>query len=542
MSTRSPFGVRLASASMEQHIDPRDLSFTKTARGGYTEATFTLPEWVNTSSDILDPLSRLTIDDAATARTLWQGYLDIPGKSVDEQGHTWKVGALGAASMLGDRTQPYIVIDTRLDAWHKRDVSSPSATAEMSSLPSNEGIPALLCQFPPGQPIGNGSLAAIRWDELRGVAQQLAAFKYTYICGINSDPGFLTARARVVGGGGGGYTVHNTNFSATPFTPNTAIARRDSGGFDSEHKTLTLAAYRNTGGATTVTTDDRWCAFYDLWLRTKLLGLDGRDIGIDDFTLYDRGYVSAREVVTDALNRFTTMIDIPGADIATGYQYQIDQLAYPDGTRLPEILDDLALLEPDLTWKVGAAGPSGKHSFQMGRWPTDVRYECDSSDGWDSPGSEATLANAIRVYWTDRRGDQRSNEYPIPNVTALTQWGRTRDAEPVDLGTQVGSQAAADRVGQALAAQAATIPDAGTLTRQGPVRDHYTGCSVQPWEVEPGYLIDVADVDVPPQRLTEMTWSDSANAATFTLGTPVYSTEELVNRLTRNRRSRGRDQ
>ena len=520
---QSPLAVRVRAGQTSRSLDVSDLEFARIARGGFASATFTLPAWVSSTDPALTPLARVTVDDTRTAEPVFEGYLDIPGKNRDRgRGDAWQIGASGAQTVLGDRHRAYIGIDTDLSAFYRRYRGSPGSTAEASSSPADENVDALVMQFPGGQSIANNAYASLQYDRIRDAGQKVGGFAYAYQAGLASTDyrmqSLVTAPLT---------TIRDHPF-ATALSTNGASAGPTfaSDTFDR----VVLRIIRATGGATNVATDSVWGAFSNVMVRAQLRLQDGSWLaGANTYVDY---FVRAHQAVVDALWWFTNRIDIPGAAIDTTWTHQIDQLAYPDGTRLPDLLADLALLEPDMIWEVGEANAAGLHRFTLRRWPTDVRYEADSIDGWSQPGGEVNLSNSLRMFWTNRRGKVQSSTYST-TVAELDQWSRVRDAEPVTLAAELGSQAAADRIGPELLAQLATTPFAGTLTVARPIRDLYTGRSVMPWEIVPGYLVNVRDVDGPPMRLTEMSYRDSDQAATLTLGTPVYSMEELVNKLMR---------
>ena len=78
------------------------------------------------------------------------------------------------------------------------------------------------------------------------------------------------------------------------------------------------------------------------------------------------------------------MIDIAGANIDTSWTHQIQQLVYTDGIKMGDMLNDLALIEPDMIWEVGLPALAGKHTFTLRKWPTVIRYEATTIDGWSA--------------------------------------------------------------------------------------------------------------------------------------------------------------
>jgi hypothetical protein len=233
--------------------------------------------------------------------------------------------------------------------------------------------------------------------------------------------------------------------------------------------------------------------------------------------------------------RYTTMFDIVHASIDTTFAYQIDQLAYTDPTHCIDVFNDLAVFEPDLVYEVLDSNPAGLHRFNLRKWPTDVRYECDTSDGWSEPGGEADLRDMVTIIGVDVRGRPVSKQYS-QTVPELAQWGRHRDADQIDLGAELWSDANADQVGAQILAQTGSAQISGTLTVARPIIDLYTGRQVSPHELEPGYNINIRDLAATSLRINDMSYRHSDRSAALTVGNPVLTTDQIVKRLAKNRK------
>ena len=515
----------------EKHLDATDLEFTRTATGGYDSATFTLPAWVDSADPALGAVARIMVDDGRTGRRVFEGYNDLPGKTVSREGHEWKLGVVGAGSVLADRCHAYIGIDNDVSRWTVYKSTSLGGTADATTLPADETAPCLFMQFPSGSPIDATTFITMQYD-LRPTGQYVGAYNYTRIGGQTSAGYSIASYVRDTAG------TKTLLRNATPTTtPSSPVV--DQVGTDWTGTMDRLAfVWQRTGAATNVTADTVWAAWYNVYVRAQLHNLSGALLTAAP--AHTNPYVLAHEIVTDCLTMFTSVIDTPNASIDTTFTQQIPQLAYPDPVTFPDILNDLAMIEPDMVWEVLESNPQGKHRFNLRRWPTDVRYEADTSDGWDSPGSEQDLATDVRVTWIDGAGVVQT--YTVQSaVPELDQWGRRRDVAAIDLGSEAGSLVAATAVVNAINANMAAVPHAGTLTVARPIRDLYLGRDVEPWEIQPGYLVNVRDVDGPPMRLTEMSYHDSELMASLTLGTPAFSIDNLVAKLAR-RRNRNKGQ
>ncbi len=537
MSLQSPLTVRAIAGGYETPLNVADLSFTKTARGGFESANFTVPEWVDSANPALGPVARIKIHDARTGDPVIEGYLDIAGKTVDRSGESWQVGMVGAQAVLSDRFRAYIGIDQQFDGWETSFSSNGSMSAGAGSSPADDTVDALVFSFGNGA-VGSGSRVSLKYRRLVDSGQKVGAWDWAHTEGFSATG--MQMETYATGGAVGTSDLDSQDFSTTRTDP---VARSAGGTLltQTDRNLLTCRMVRS-GGATNVGSDIWWSAVDQMIVQA--LRKDQSGAVISGSGTYTNPYLTADQVVIDALRWFTNQIDVAGASIATGWTHHIDQLAYPDGIRLADLLDDLALVEPDMTWQVGASNAAGDHSFRLAKWPTTPRYEFDTIDGWSQPGGESPLCNSVPLTWTDRRGNPRNQTYTpssfgLPPVAALTDIHRTRDTDPIDLGSEVGSQAAADRVAEGILGQVTTVPYAGTLTVARKVRDLTTGRMVSPWEIEPGYLGTVRGIGAPPLRITEMRYSVSDQSASLTLGTPTYSTEELIARLARRRRRGG---
>jgi hypothetical protein len=527
MALRGPFTVHASGLGVEKQLDVADLEFTKTAHGGYDSATVTMPDWVDSADPALGSVSRFMVDDGRNCRRIFEGYLELPGKTVSPEGHVWKLGVVGASSVLADRAHAYIGIDTDLTRWTLFKSTSPGATAEATTLPSDETEPALLFQFPAGQPVDNSSYMTMQYD-LRPTGQYVGAYNYSRVGGYVSGGTYQQQSLVRASGTGTKTTLRATGLTSVAGTGLAVdqVGSQWTGTMDR----LSFVLAKVLGGATNVATDTVWAAFYDVYVRAQLHDLTGALLSTPNHT---NPYVLTHEIVTDCLTMFTSVIDTAGSTVDTGFTEQITQLAYPDPVRFPDILNDLAMITP-MVWEVSESNPQGKHRFNLRQWPTDVRYEATTADGWDSPGAEQDLGTDVRVTWVDANGAPQT--YTVQTaVPVLDQWGRRRDAVSIDLGSETGSLAAATTIAAAFNTAMAAAPFAGTLTVARPIRDLYMGREIEPWEIQPGYLVNVRDIAGPPMQLTEMSYRDSEQMATLTLGTPVFDVDQMVANLARRR-------
>jgi hypothetical protein len=213
--------------------------------------------------------------------------------------------------------------------------------------------------------------------------------------------------------------------------------------------------------------------------------------GSDITSGYVSDYVNVQEVVADLLGRLLPKFDGPNA-VITSDVFPIEQLAYPDGASAQKIFEDLMLMLPAYYWAAWESGDNGLHRFEWVPWPTDVRYEAPTHDGYDSPGSAGELYNAVSVRWRNAGGVGQTTRRTSA-VAELSAADLTREFY-IDLGDEVGNATNAVQVGDQFLAEHAVPLNTGSLTVSRPITDFQTGRQVMPWEIRPGHLIRVRDV------------------------------------------------
>jgi len=527
---RGPLAVRAWAPGGDRHLPAQDLTFTKTAPGGHSSTGFKLPLWVTADDPALAPLARVKVYDTRTGATVFgAAYLDMPGRTVGEDGHTWDVGAIGGTSLLADRALAHIVVARNLEDWKRTLATDHRMTAQVGTDPADENVDGLILTWPQGIPVDVGSRITMRNRLLDESGQTIGAIQITHHEGGPSTNNQVELLATT--GPGGQTLVRSADWATTSDT----IGASAGGILGVGNNRGAIRIRRVSGTAKNIDTE----LFYAVITDALLMSLRKNQAGADltDAASYPAsGTVTADQVIVDALWRFTTMVDTANADIGAG-TYAIDQFAYPDPVRLADLLADLALFEPAMYHYVGASDDvTGLHSFAYRGWGSGPRYEADTVDGWSQPGGESDLCNRIMVAWTDKAGRAQATVASI-TVPALNALGRVRDAEPAEIGRELGSAAAANRIGQRLLEEAVDPPVAGTLTVARPIRDLTTGRMVLPHEIEPGYKVAVRDIDL-TLPCTEVTYRDSDQSATLTLGRPVLSREQLLLRTSRQRRRR----
>jgi hypothetical protein len=535
----SPLAVRVANAAFDTHVTRQidDIEYSTAAPGGFDTASFELNKAIFDNPEALAVESSVYVYDTRNGQTVWEGKLTDPGRSFDEGGHKWSMTAMGPKKLASDRVSPYVAIDSNLDAWKQGFTVVPEADASNSVVPNQDDSPALLFKFPRGIAVAQGDVITMRYDLIGDAGMKIGAFRYTHQEGQTSASWEIRGGTKQIGGG---VTIARTQTYDLSVRTVGVIDSADVG--TNEDQALVRAA--RAGIATNVTTDNTWQAITAFYVIAKLYKADGNyrtGAGV-----YPIGYLTADWIVTDLLVRFCPLFDAANAavDVTT---YQIDQFSYPTGTRTADLLEDLSLFHPDKRFCAWETSPAtGKYRVEWTGWGSQPRYEATIGDGIDLPGSSVDLYNQVTVQGTDPRG--RVQSLIVTSVVASFPAGFIREAEPIDLGSEVFSTANATRVGAQFLVANNTPPASGTLTVRRPIRDLLSGRVIQPWEIRAGSLIRVRGLSPTSTgvtasdrdgatvfRVAATSFRDSDQTASLTLDSRSYSIEQIIARLARRR-------
>jgi hypothetical protein len=539
---RSPLAVRVANASFDRHVTNQidDIEYSTAAPGGFDTCSFEMAKPIFDSPEELAVESKVYVYDTRNGRTVWEGKLTDPGRSFDDSGHKWSMTAMGPKKHASDRVSPYVAIDSNLDAWKQGFTVVPEADASNSVVPNQDDSPALLFKFPRGIAVAQGDVITMRYDLIGDAGMKIGAFRYTHQEGQTSVSWEIRGGTKQIGGG---VTIVRTQTYDTAVRTIGAIDSSDVG--TNEDQALVRAA--RAGIATNVTTDNTWQAITAFYVIAKLYKSDGNyrtTTGV-----YPIGYLTADWIVTDLLVRFCPLFDAANAtvDVTT---YQIDQFSYPTGTRTFDLLNDLSLFHPDKRFCAWETNPAtGLYKVEWTGWGAQPRYEATTQDGIDLPGSSTDLYSRVTVQGTDPRGRVQSLVVETTDATVLRLLdGLEREAEPIDLGSEVFSTANATRVGNQFLSANNTPPASGTLTVKRAIRDLLTGRIIQPWEIRAGSLIRVRGLSPTASgvtatdrdgatvfRVAGTSFRDSDQTASLTLDSRSYSIEQILARLARRR-------
>ena len=486
MSLTLPLAVRLKTAAADRHVtrDLRDLTFRTIAPGGFASATITLDRPLSIQPNEIDYYASLYVYDKRSGAVVWEGRLEDPGRTAAD-GQIWQVTAVGGAAHAQDRCVPLIYADSSIsDGWIRGDnATSPQASVSVTGDPGAAAgqNQAIVVTLPGGTALTTGDLALWRYKRISDAGQKLARVQFDWDSNTNAS---FSVKASVSGGG-------TTTLLAAVFNvAGGSVAARVTADFPNGRNMLDL--FGQYTGIGTTPTNANWCSFDNVILVAMRYDVLGNEITAA--ASYTASGVLASDVVADLFGRgLLPKFDAAGATIATTSTV-LDSVAYPEGITPATLLDDLMLLEPGYFWAAWESNAAGAYRFEWSPWPTSVRYEATTVDGFDSPGSAVDLYNAVRVRYIDANGHLATTQR-TQTVTALTNAGLTREGL-LDLTTSQGrhSLILAQRAGDQWLAQRAVPPNAGTLTVARPIRDLTTGALVQPWEIRPGTLIRVRGV------------------------------------------------
>lgn len=533
---RSSLAVRVRDGHTDRHVTThtKGLKFKITAPGGHHSASMQIRVPTDTFPD-LSPADKLWIYDTRTGETLWEGYIEGPGATRGPRGESYDITAIGGVLLASDQSQPLIYIDREAPPWVRYVGAAPSSQAAPGTNPADDTTEGLLAQFPPGQPIGTNAVAQIGYSVISAAGMEVGSVTVVTDSG-KIDAGYSNELAYTDGTTPGAIQLPPVTGISTTAAAKATRWIGEPGHFPAGTIAVALRLIR-TGGATNIADDNTWTHFSQVAVTGRRM--DRHGVLLTGATeLLSAEHVLAHWVAEDLLGRVLTMCDPDTAVIDPG-TWEIDQLAYRDGVKAAQVLEDLAKWEPDMTWEILGTGPSGLHRFNFRAWPTAPRYEISTADGYELTGGEIDLCNRIAVNWTDAQG-QAQVTVVTTLVPELDGTGRVRDAEPVTLPVGQGSAANAQRIGEQVLAAKADPPTAATATVARPILDHLTGTRVMPWEIQPGYLARVRETGE-DLRITEMEFVDADCAATLTLGEPALTDEQRIARLSRVRAQNGTD-
>ncbi len=532
---RGKIALTVGDTDVTRHA--RGLSFSSAAMGGYD----TLSAQILLPPEALDltPATRVRVTDTRSGQVVWSGFVSSPG---DQETDARRVDltAVGLRRVAEDRTARLLYVDRATDQWMKRPVAQRfTAEAGAGQAPDDAGVlggaPAIVLSLPPGQAVGSGASAQAAYSGAYGTPQGVGAFVMARDESMTSASWDVTVA--VAPGELSGTGAWQTVYSAAADSLATIIDRRRGAAPWTDPQGAIIYRLQYTGAATNLTGDGIWATWawpcvvgqmVDRW-GTRLNMMTAANITYTSATAGEdpiTAYVEPHRVMHDLIGQgLLGEVDVAGALIDFSDAH-IPQLAYFDPVRPAEVLDTLVALDSSMFWRI-TEGAAGLPRPELRKWPEAIRYTLDDRDSYTRQGQASGWANRVAVEYTDAYGREREVVATFP-VPALDEAGLEVYADPVPLPEGLGgSPDNATRFGVETLRDLYNQPASGTALVGRRIFDHQAGGWVEPWEIEPGSLVQIARTGN-VVRLTAVEWDDGNYTARLTLGNPGRSAEERM--------------
>lgn len=245
--------------------------------------------------------------------------------------------------------------------------------------------------------------------------------------------------------------------------------------------------------------------------------------------------VRASQVVTDVVRRrLRTIVDLDLCDIGTTSTL-LDKVEYDVAATLDLLTDMLKADDVVLRWS--PRDEDGLAVLEYGPWPSTPRYLVPAHDGVvvSEPGGDSDLCNRVTVTWTDVAGKAQATTrsasvIDYPDTAYLPTGGR--EAEPLDLGSELGSASNAASAAARYLAQVAVLPDtlSVSIAPSVSVVDLAGSVVIPAWRMRAGEVVHVTSVGR-SLRCTEV--SVDGAVTRLSLGRARLSTDQILARLRR---------
>ena len=490
----SEFEVRLTdsrSSRMLTRYIPRDsLSFRSVDPGGFGSVSFDLARDLNAAD--FEEFSEVAVFDAENGEQVGGGRLLNPGRNLDTSGELWKVAALGEGpAHLGERREPYFLIDTSLDRWHSGSSTSQKRTWAPGEAPDGPAFDTSGILFQISQTsTGVGAYTNLDYYDLNQFQQEIGGYKFQHIEGTGSSNSRLESQIRPIGGPV--FDVSDQPWSTSERTITKQVTT-DWNAVTQASRRMNLVFVRQS--STLTVTDADWILVWNP--RVSAIRKDRTGADIVTAGAYSQDYVLGADAIVDCWARFCPRLDLINARIdATTFQH--NQLVWGDGASPFEVMQSLMDAEPGYTWAVWEKQDNGKFRAEWRTLDTAVRYELTVDDGFEETG-----AGSDRYVSVFSVGQNLRSRYHVEHATSYSDndlrmlalgfnpsdtIGVSAAGDGYVLNTLKLAQATSHLEGSKLRASAAQA----TVARR--VYDHFTGRWVQPWKVLPGYLARVSGV------------------------------------------------
>lgn len=469
-------------------------TFTKGDPGGYIAGSFVVPQWLAYRSGIVMDYSRVYFYDKCSGDTLFEGDITHPGRATADDGALLEIQVDGGAERLHDWSGARIYCDRDLEAWKKVVADTlTSTTIEAGEDRGGSGADALNISFAQETHVENNYAGVAIYERFHEADQEIGRYNYSWDGGHTSgSPGWLVqsivtppstlVRSTIlnVGGGAASGAVRVTSFPT---------------GADE----VVLQLIWTSGSSSTGVLDNVWVSYLGLSVTARMYNKDGTDLSLVSY----QDYVTAEQVWNDMLGTelLNTAFDGANATIETGSAFQIQQLAYPDGITPADIATDLMTFEPAMTYFVGPSIPGiDKYSLRWVVRSTVVRYEVMVwADEHTNGTQEVDQYNQAVVRWKTPTGNSRITvaTQSIPEMDAV---GRVRRYFQ-DLTDTLSDSLNADQANATVLGDHRYPQNTGQVKVARPIVDLFTGRRVEPFAIEPGYLVRLVGVEPRPDSL-----------------------------------------
>jgi hypothetical protein len=522
--------VWLGSQNITKQVSA--LKLASSSPGGFESVEFDIARRLDQA--LIDASADVLVYDAATGEQVGGGRIDDQGRKDDGR---WSVSCIGEGfASMTDRTEPYVLVDKSLDSWFQNYAPNNRFKAQPGQDSLQYGVPDAGLVFT--VEAGNwaiGRFVRADYPLLNRSGQLLGGLILTTKASVNdAGPRTQVLFSNPFAGG----TVYDAAWS----TSSTQLIFVAGTHFPADRSVPDIqinAAAGGMGGGDAV-----WLLAYGIAVVAQRL--DKNRAAITGST-YASGKVTIDQAFIDMVARFCPRLDLTTASIDVG-TYQFDQLAWFDGISPKAAIEDMLGLEPTFAWHVWGKGPAGWQT-ELVQYPTTVRYEASTADGYQAPTPFGELYNSVDVRWKDVIGQTQVTTV-TSYVQSLAEAGVTRSTV-IDLADEVGSASQAVARGTAFLQDHAVPPNAGTLIVARRIYDYSTNRWVRPWNIRPGSLIRVRGIQPTPDtlnttspdgvtvfRIVGVSYEDETRTATLALDTYALDQQQAIAELYKRGRKR----
>lgn len=510
--TGVPLTVRLRGRRVDRHVtnDVHDLVFSTTAPGGFGTCTVALTRPLIFRPDEFEAFGRLYIYDGRSAEVMFEGRLDDPARTAGAEGEVWSLTAVGGSAHTTDDTRPIIYADRDLGKWEHYLQGATDIREGIQEVRGGGTDDWLYAQVPNGTVVATNDRVTSVYFAIQEAGQKLGWINWSWDAGATT----ITYEIRTV-------TNDNTNVRSYPIsTAGGGLSRRVIGTNWTAGQDVAHVMIIYMGGGGTQGNSQAWITVSDLAIGGTRYDKSGNELVTG--ASYTADTVLASEVVADLLGRCLPQADGPNANIATT-TFGIEQLAYPDGVTPQQVLSDLAAFEPAYFWAMWESNPvNDRWRFEYQPWPTTVRYETSTADGFEAPSSGGELFNKVLVRWKHPKGRiaTTTRTSTVPALDAAIGGPLTRTAL-FDAGDNIAATwVATNRLGDQFLAEHKYPTNAGRLRIAHPVYDAGLHRMVMPWEIRAGSLVRVHGVLPTPDLLNT---DDRDGSTVFRIASTSFS-------------------